>query len=600
MTTPSKETNPEQDVQHLFRAIRKGKAHLTRFMLAASNNTLLNCWNADGRTPLIECCYIKEESMRGHMVRVIRDAGADVNKKDRSGKTALIHACEQKCNDIVKILIQHANICPDVEDYDGNTALIHAANAGNDIAVEQLVKSFRRLGLNVDHYNRAGYTALHVATINGFLQCAKILAGKGKASLTLKDKVHQMTPLEWCLNEGYQQSDVEFLKPSTKFYRVAKLTTTMAKYRKKSTQENLPSSEASDSPAEAVAKPVRRDKDLLRKSGSYSSNEAFLDVTDASSLSNVNRPADSPIGEMNLNMNSLNVSRDASPRKTILRETSSEPGRQRSLSQSDQQQDFDVAAVAAKAGLPHSHSHPITCKDLEISAVSQMFSSEDDQDRFSSQGCLTLPDEYGESDADDLESFGVDLDSGYLTSTISQGRSSHMPDILGCQDTDPNIDKPEGSNGGSSQCGSRDVNCNSSNYPLLQHSSDNCGSQRAKNKIKPNDGSIPRNDYSGSTSEDQHLSSDDTEDGFSPRSSEEPFVVFDNNEPVQSTATQPVPQVMKSNIILNLVESDGSQSDHIQHTGIVFNNTGSTVSPNMNTASSEVINSLSHTQEIET
>lgn len=409
-----------------------------------------------------------------------------------------------------------------------------------------------------------------------------------------------MTPLEWCLNEGYPQSDVEFLKPSTKFYRVAKLTTTMAKYRKKSTQENLPSSEA-DSPAEAVAKPVRRDKDLLRKSGSYSSNEAFLDVTDASSVSNVNRAADSPIGEMNFNMNSLNISRDASPRKNILRETSSEPGRQRSFSQSDQQQDFDATAAAAKAGLPHSHSHPITCKDLEISAVSQMFSSEDEQDRFSSQGCLTLPDEYGESDADDLESFGVDLDSGYLTSTISQGRSSHMPDILGCpNNTDLNIDKPDGSSKGSSQCGSRDVNCNSSNYPLLQHSSANCGSQTGKNKIKSYDRSIPPNDYSGSTSEDQHLSSDDTEDGFSPRSSEEPFVIFDDNGPVNSTATQPVPQVMKSNVILNLVESDGSHSDHIQHTGIVFNNTGRTVSPNMNTASSEVINSLSHTQEIET
>nr|KAI8735004.1 synphilin-1-like [Biomphalaria glabrata] len=59
MTSPKGETYHEQDVQHLFRAIRKGKGHLTRFMLAASNNALLNCWDKEGKTPLIECCYIK-------------------------------------------------------------------------------------------------------------------------------------------------------------------------------------------------------------------------------------------------------------------------------------------------------------------------------------------------------------------------------------------------------------------------------------------------------------------------------------------------------------------------------------------------------------
>lgn len=69
---------------------------------------------------LILCFYLlQEEVTRGHMVRLLKDAGADVNMKDRSGKTPLIHACEQRCNDVVKILIQHANICPDVEDMDG-------------------------------------------------------------------------------------------------------------------------------------------------------------------------------------------------------------------------------------------------------------------------------------------------------------------------------------------------------------------------------------------------------------------------------------------------------------------------------------------------
>lgn len=35
---------------------------------------------------------------------------------DSQGRTALIHACEKRCNDIVRILIHHHNVKPDVED----------------------------------------------------------------------------------------------------------------------------------------------------------------------------------------------------------------------------------------------------------------------------------------------------------------------------------------------------------------------------------------------------------------------------------------------------------------------------------------------------
>ncbi|XP_005107618.1 synphilin-1-like [Aplysia californica] len=276
--TSSPELGHEQDVQHLFRAIRKGKAHLTRFMLAASNNALLNCWSSEGRTPLIECCYIREEVTRDNMVRIIKEAGADVNMRDRNGRTPLIHACEQRCNDLVRIYIQHADISPDLEDLNGNTALIHSAYIGNDVALELLVRNFRRLGLQVDHFNHEGYTALHIAAKNGFLQCARILALKGKASLTLKDKVSQLTPLEWCLSEGYQKSEVEFLKPSAKFYRVAKLTTTMAKYRKKSSGGESMSSQIShqfSSPAKPLEKAKQKGKvkGVLKRSKAASKEE---------------------------------------------------------------------------------------------------------------------------------------------------------------------------------------------------------------------------------------------------------------------------------------------------------------------------------------
>lgn len=109
--------------------------------------------------------------------------------------------------------------------------MIYSAAVGNDVATELLVRNFRRLGLQVDHYNKDGNTAILVAARNGNLNCAKILAQKGRASLVLKDKERHLTPLEWCLQQGYQKDEVEFLKPVTRFYRVAKLATSLSRSR---------------------------------------------------------------------------------------------------------------------------------------------------------------------------------------------------------------------------------------------------------------------------------------------------------------------------------------------------------------------------------
>lgn len=63
----------------------------------------------------------------------------------------------------------------------------------------------------------------------GNLHCARILAQRGRACLTLRDKEHSLLPFEWCLNQGYQKEEVDFLRPTTRFYRVAKLATTLTR-----------------------------------------------------------------------------------------------------------------------------------------------------------------------------------------------------------------------------------------------------------------------------------------------------------------------------------------------------------------------------------
>ena len=59
----------------------------------------------------------------------------------------------------------------------GNTPLIYSARVGNDVAIGILIRSFRRLGLNINHVNADRQTALLVAARQGFLECATSVSG---------------------------------------------------------------------------------------------------------------------------------------------------------------------------------------------------------------------------------------------------------------------------------------------------------------------------------------------------------------------------------------------------------------------------------------
>ncbi|GFO16887.1 ankyrin repeat domain-containing protein 63, partial [Plakobranchus ocellatus] len=241
-----------------------------------------------------------------------------------------------------------------------NTALIHAANIGNDIALEILVRHFRRLGLQVDHYNLAGYTALHIAARNGFLQCAKILAVKGKASLTLKDKVNGLTPLDWSLKEGYQKSEVEFLKPSAKFYRLAKLTTTMAKCRKKSSvtsQESfVPHITGPTSPTvKSVDKAKGKVRSLLKKSSASAAEDSEFMAIGSGCV-----PKQSKSGASSKTSLSKTAGFDTSKSKIGGGKISrSKASKQRSLTSSNSKD--NVLTSKSKTALQHSVSQP--CPD---------------------------------------------------------------------------------------------------------------------------------------------------------------------------------------------------------------------------------------------
>lgn len=75
----------------------------------------------------------------------------------------------------------------------GETALTYGAAAGNDVGLELIIRSFRRLGLDVDHVNKSGRTALLIAVSRGHVECAAILASDGRADTRIRDPVTGLT-----------------------------------------------------------------------------------------------------------------------------------------------------------------------------------------------------------------------------------------------------------------------------------------------------------------------------------------------------------------------------------------------------------------------
>lgn len=79
---------------------------------------------------------------------------------------------------------------------------------GNDVAIEILIRSFRRLGLNVNHVNSDGLTALLVAAKSGFIACASLLAIDGRANVSRTDPETGLTAEQLARERGCSLADV--------------------------------------------------------------------------------------------------------------------------------------------------------------------------------------------------------------------------------------------------------------------------------------------------------------------------------------------------------------------------------------------------------
>ena len=126
--------------------------------------------NDDGTTVLMQ------SSLRGYsdFVETLLSQGADPDKQNKHGSTALIYICkvdkaEGQLIIVKELLVSKAN--PDIQDQRGKTALIYASKFGRATVVQALLDA----GADPNIPDKEGWTALMRASQQGHLEVVRIL-----------------------------------------------------------------------------------------------------------------------------------------------------------------------------------------------------------------------------------------------------------------------------------------------------------------------------------------------------------------------------------------------------------------------------------------
>ena len=123
------------------------------------------------------------------LLKLLIDAGADLELKDKSGRTVLLTAIEYGKEGMAELLLEHG-ASYDTSDEHGTTALFKAANMGFVTCVEMLIAQ----GADVNKVNSGGFTPLHFAVSGGNEEIVKMLLDNGAKVNTVNE--NSQTPLD--------------------------------------------------------------------------------------------------------------------------------------------------------------------------------------------------------------------------------------------------------------------------------------------------------------------------------------------------------------------------------------------------------------------
>ncbi|MGE0564636.1 MAG: ankyrin repeat domain-containing protein [Pseudolabrys sp.] len=187
------ERDPNQAL--IVAAIRGDAAAVAR---ALKEGATVDVRDNRGRTALLIATHRNDPAM----ARVLIEAGANVNIKDNIEDSPFLYAGAEGRNEILKLILDTGRADLKSTNRYGGTALIPAAHHGHSDTVKLLL----RTGIDKDHVNKLGWTALLEAVILGdggatYVEIVRLLV-KAKANLSIADR-DGVTPLAHAQKRGY-------------------------------------------------------------------------------------------------------------------------------------------------------------------------------------------------------------------------------------------------------------------------------------------------------------------------------------------------------------------------------------------------------------
>src|SRR5215207_2676433 len=130
--------------------------------------------------------------------------GADVNAKDTTVQSAYLISTSEGYLELLNLTLKHDADVDSKDSFNG-TGLIRAADRGHADIAGRLVQA----GVEIDHINNLGWTALHEAIILGdgsarYVNTVWVLVAAG-ADLQLRSQRDQTTPIQHARSRGHNQ-----------------------------------------------------------------------------------------------------------------------------------------------------------------------------------------------------------------------------------------------------------------------------------------------------------------------------------------------------------------------------------------------------------
>eukprot|EP00743_Colponemidia_sp_Colp-15_P008506 GILK01009253.1.p1 GENE.GILK01009253.1~~GILK01009253.1.p1 ORF type:complete len:1895 (-),score=243.33 GILK01009253.1:149-5833(-) len=179
----------------LHRAVKMQQYKILRALLSAPGIDV-DIPNVDFATALHVACACKDVEA----VKILLEAGCNVNAQDASGRTVLLVAAIYQAADILPLLLTCEGLDPNLSDNRGLTA-VHIAVIRGDLSALDVLLSH---GASVDAASGKGCTALHYACKGGHIEMVKYLLSKAGASVHVQD-VANASPLHYAVEQQHER-----------------------------------------------------------------------------------------------------------------------------------------------------------------------------------------------------------------------------------------------------------------------------------------------------------------------------------------------------------------------------------------------------------